>query len=51
MTIPPGQSATLSVPFMMHGAMGGKHTFRLMIKSNDPAQSALPLYIYSNWIE
>lgn len=50
MTIQPGQGTTLSMQFMMHGEMGGRHLFRVSIKSNDPSNPAKALYVRSNWI-
>ena len=50
MTLNPGQTTTLSMSFMMHGDMGGKHLFRVHVKSDDPANRDLTLDVASNWI-
>ena len=50
MTLQPGQSTTLSVSFMMHGDMGGKHNFRVHVSNNDPTGSIQSVTILSNWL-
>jgi hypothetical protein len=51
MTLKPGETTTVSMEFMMHGAMGGPHDFRLHLPTNDPANSDLILTVLSNWVE
>ena len=50
MSLQPGASTTLSVSFMMHGDMGGKHNFRVHIGNNDTAGSIQSVTILSNWL-
>ena len=50
MTLKPGETTTLSMQFMMHGDMGGKHDFQVHLPSNDPAQKDTTLTILSNWV-
>lgn len=50
-TLQPGQKTTLKLQFMMHGAMGGPHHFRVHVLSNDPAQPDFTLDVLSNWVE
>ena len=50
LSLPPGASTTLSVSFMMHGDMGGKHNFRVHIGNNDTAGSIQSVTILSNWL-
>lgn len=50
MTLKPGETTTLSMQFMMHGDMGGKHDFRVHLPSNDPIQKDMTLTVLSNWI-
>ena len=50
MTLQPGASTTLSLQFLMHGDMGGKHDFRVHIPNNDPAQKDLSLTVLSDWV-
>jgi hypothetical protein len=50
MSLQPGASTTLSVSFMMHGDMGGKHNFRVHIGNNDTAGSTQSVTILSNWL-
>jgi hypothetical protein len=49
MTLNPGQTTKLSMQFMMHGDMGGKHLFRVHVKTNDPIQPESTLDVNSNW--
>jgi hypothetical protein len=51
MTLKPGESTTLSIQFMMHGAMGGLHNFKLGLQSNDPANKDVSLNVLSNWVQ
>jgi hypothetical protein len=48
MTLQPGESTTLSMEFMMHGEMGGRHDFRVHLPSNDPRPTTL--IVLSNWV-
>jgi hypothetical protein len=50
MVLEPGQSTVISMEFMMHGDMGGKHNFRVHLPNNDPAQPERALTVISNWI-
>ena len=50
MALKPGQSTQLSLQFMMHEGMGGKHLFRVHVKSNDPNQPDRTLDVVSNWV-
>jgi hypothetical protein len=50
MVLKPGESTTLSMEFMMHGDMGGKHDFRLRLPSNDPQAASRELVVLSNWV-
>ena len=55
-TIQPGQEATISLSFMMHGglmggqSMAGKHRFNINLQTNDPTESNRLLVVLSNWI-
>jgi hypothetical protein len=48
--IKPGEATTLSLRFMMHGDMGGKHDFRVKLATNDPANPEMELQVVSNWV-
>jgi hypothetical protein len=37
--------------FMMHGAMGGPHDFRVHLLTNDPSVPDKTLQVLSNWVE
>ena len=50
MVLKPGQTTTLSMQFMMHGDMGGKHDFRVHLATNDPANAQPELQVLSNWV-
>jgi hypothetical protein len=50
MVLQPGQSTMLSMSFMMHGDMGGKHNFRVHIANNDPGGSPQAVSVLSNWV-
>jgi hypothetical protein len=50
MVLQPGESTTLSMEFLMHGNMGGKHNFQVHLKTNDPAQADRTLTVLSNWV-
>lgn len=50
MVIQPGQSTTLSMQFVMHQGMDGKHNFRVHLPTNDPEQPDRTLTVLSNWV-
>ena len=50
MTLNPGETTSLVLQFMMHGGMGGKHLFRVHVKTNDPTQPEKTLDVASNWV-
>ncbi len=50
MALKPGETTTLSMEFMMHQGMDGKHDFRVHLLSNDPTQSDKTLTVLSNWV-
>jgi hypothetical protein len=50
MVIKPGESTVISMEYMMHGEMGGKHDFRLQLKTNDPTEPTKEVQIPSNWV-
>lgn len=50
MALKPGESTQLSMQFMMHEGMGGKHLFRVHVKTNDPALPERTLDVASNWV-
>jgi hypothetical protein len=49
-TLQPGESTTLSMQYMMHAGMGGKHHFSVHVKTNDPSQRDRTLDVFSNWV-
>ncbi len=51
MALQPGQSTTVSLEFMMHEGMDGKHDFRLHLPTTDPNQPDLVLTVLSNWVK
>jgi hypothetical protein len=51
MVLQPGESATLSMEFMMHGDMGGPHDFRVHLPTNEPVDPERTLTVLSNWVE
>ncbi len=51
MTLQPGESTVVSMEYMMHGDMGGKHDFRLHLKTNDSAQPDKVVQILSDWVQ
>ncbi len=51
MVIQPGASTRLSMQFMMHGDMGGRHNFLVHVMTNDPDQPDGQMTVLSNWIE
>jgi hypothetical protein len=51
MVLKPGQSTTVAMEFLMHGSMGGRHDFRLHLRSNDPAQPDRTIEVISNWVD
>ena len=50
MVLQPGDSTTLSMEFLMHGDMGGKHDFRVHLVTDDPAQPDRTVEVLSNWV-
>jgi hypothetical protein len=46
----PGETATVSTRFMMHGSMGGKHDFLAHVLTDDPAEPDKQVHILSNWV-
>jgi hypothetical protein len=50
MVLQPGQRTSLSMEFMMHGDMGGRHDFRVHLPTNDPEQPDRTLTVLSNWV-
>jgi hypothetical protein len=50
MVLKPGESTYVSMQFMMHGEMGGKHDFLVHLPSNDPNQPDHTLNVLSNWL-
>ena len=50
MVLQPGDTTTLSMQFMMHGDMGGRHDFRVHLMTNDPAEVDKTLAVISNWV-
>ncbi len=50
MVLQPGQSTTLSMSFMMHGDMGGKHNFLVHIPNIDTSGSPQTVSVLSNWV-
>jgi hypothetical protein len=48
--IQPGGKVLLSMNYSMHEGMGGKHHFRVHIRTNDPVEPEKLLHIYSNWV-
>ncbi len=46
----PGEEATVSTRFMMHGDMGGKHDFLAHILTDDPTEPDKQVRILSNWV-
>ena len=50
MALNPGESTNVSIEFVMHGDMGGKHDFRLHLDTNDPKIPDQVVTILSNWV-
>jgi hypothetical protein len=46
----PGEEATVSTRFMMHGSMGGKHDFLTHVLTDDPVEPDKQVHILSNWV-
>jgi len=44
------EKTALSMSFMMHGDMGGKHNFRVHVPTNDPSQPDKTMKVLSNWV-
>jgi hypothetical protein len=51
MALKPGETATISMEFSMHGDMKGLHDFRVHLPSNDPQQPDHTLAVLSNWVQ
>jgi hypothetical protein len=51
MVLQPGESTRLSMSFMMHGDMGGRHNFRVHLRTNDPTEPEPGATVLSNWVE
>lgn len=51
MVLQPGESTVISMEYLMHGAMGGVHDFRLRLITNDPTQPNREIKILSNWVQ
>ena len=50
MSLQPGESTVISLEYLMHGDMGGKHDFRLHLKTNDSTQPDKTVAILSIWV-
>lgn len=50
MVINPGEQTFVTMEFMMHGEMGGKHVFKVHAPNNDPTQSDKSFTVLSNWV-
>jgi len=50
MVLNPGQKTTVTMQFMMHGDMGGKHNFSVHLPTNDPRQPDKTVTVLSNWV-
>ncbi len=51
MVLNPGKKTTVSMSFMMHDGMDGKHDFRVHLPTNDPRQPDKTLQVLSNWVQ
>ena len=51
MVLKPGERTRLSMSFLMHGDMGGRHNFRVHVPTNDPKQPDKGLTVLSNWVQ
>jgi hypothetical protein len=49
MALKPGESTNLTMSFMMHAGMDGKHDFRVHLPTNDKAWGDKTLAVLSNW--
>lgn len=47
----PGETATISMNYMMHDGMGGPHELQIRLVTNDPQNQEVILTAFSNWIE
>jgi len=45
----PGEATTVSVSFMMYQGMGGRHDFRVHLRTNDPSQPDRTVQVLSDW--
>lgn len=50
MALKPGESAVVTMEYMMHAGMDGRHDFRLHLETNDATQPDLEVKILSNWV-
>ena len=50
MVLNPGETTTLSMQFMMHAGMDGKHNFEVHLKSSDPDHPEQVMNVLSNWV-
>jgi hypothetical protein len=49
MVLGPGETTTLSMQFIMHEGMDGRHNFRVHVKTNDPVQPDYTMNVLSDW--
>lgn len=49
-TLAPGEKTTITLRYTMHEGMGGKHLFRVHVRTNDPTTPDTLLYAASNWV-
>jgi hypothetical protein len=50
MVLQPGESTVISMQYMMHEGMDGKHDFRLHLVTNDTTQPEKTVQLLSNWV-
>jgi hypothetical protein len=50
MALKPGESTVITLEYLMHGDMGGRHDFRLRLLTNDKTQPEQEVQILSNWV-
>ncbi|MBI3160836.1 MAG: hypothetical protein HYZ26_14650 [Chloroflexi bacterium] len=51
MVLQPGESTFItSTEFMMHEGMDGFHEFRVLLKTNDPANPEIDIRVLSDWV-
>jgi hypothetical protein len=51
LTLKPGESTLVVAEFFMHGAMGGRHNFKLHLATDDPSEPDKTVSIISNWVD